>query len=143
MAAPQDRSLSVTSAVTLPWRLTVFFMHFQGCLAIPCPRDKAFEHFLFMIDCTPKPVPLAVDFRKDPLVYASMPCRSVPSFRCHCQSIPGRIFSGLLRPISAVNIGLKRFHQKPAVMKKSDTTRVRKVFDVAQRQWKPDIHHHG
>jgi hypothetical protein len=57
--------------------------------------------------------------------------------------IPDCVFSGLLRPISAVNIGLKRFHQKSAVMKKSDATRVQKVFDVAQRKWKPDIHHHG
>ena len=102
---------------------------FQRRLLVTGLCHKAFQHFALVIHRPPQIMPLAVDLHENLIKVPS------PAARPHTRN-----------PALADLSSKHRAKAPPPVpnrlMSDIDATLMEQVFDVPQREWKPDVHHH-
>jgi len=99
--------------------------------SIPRLGDKCFQHLPFMIDRAPEIARLAVD-ADEHLVEMPAPFRHCSAALCSCLPYLGR------------EHGTKSIPPEPhRFVADVNTALVQQVFNIAERQREPDVHHHS
>ena len=105
------------------------FRNFSAALAIPALRGENLEHFAFVIDGAPQIVRLAIDPDEN-LVEVPSP----PGIRSTMNaSSPYLRSEHRTKPVPPVSNSL---------VANIDTAFEQQVFDLPQREWVSDVHHH-
>jgi len=129
------RSIRAESVGDDDFRIAISFQRFaqklQCSMAIPTLGDISFQYFTFVIDGTPEVVCDPIYLHEN-LVQMPLPLG------------PGA------HPVGSSSSDLRREHRTKPVppephgfMADINATLVQQIFDVSQRQRKPDIHHHS